>query len=195
MTGEPEDATDVKSFDDFFRTDFPHLVQFLIQVGFGREDAKDSAVEAMVAAYEHWRTLRNPKAYVRTAALHAAGKRARRDRERLGRSIQGGWLIPDHINPFAMIDDRLDARPQLLTLLALLPHQQRIVLAFHLDGFANTEIAEQLNMLAATVGSHLRHAKQRLRVALRPTGQTGQRPSAAAIEGGGRHDVTRRHEV
>jgi RNA polymerase sigma-70 factor (ECF subfamily) len=188
------DSKDIESFDDFFRADFPRLVKFLIQMGYGWEDAKDSAAEAMLAACQTWATLRNPRAYVRTAAMHAAGKQARRDRERLVRSIKGGWLTPDHVDPIATINDHLDAGSQLLTLLDHLPHQQRVVLALHLDGFTNTEIADHLGMLAATVSSHLRHAKQRLRTVLRLAETTGKRP-AVAIEGGASHDVRRRGDA
>jgi DNA-directed RNA polymerase specialized sigma24 family protein len=46
-----------------------------------------------------------------------------------------------------------------------LPRQQRLVMAWHLDGFDTKEISDQLNMPPATVRSHLRHARGRLKVA------------------------------
>lgn len=57
----------------------------------------------------------------------------------------------------------MDATRRLTTLLMHLPGKQRLVMVWHLDGFTNTEIAHHLVMAPATVASHLRHAKNRIR--------------------------------
>lgn len=168
-------------FDDFVRAESVPLVKFLAHVGFGWEEAEDAAAEAMLTACQKWSTLRNPRAYVRTAAVHTATNQAIRDRQRTERSIRGGWATPEHSDPFAEIDERLDAEPRLLALLKLLPPKQRLVLAWHIDGFSNTEIADILQMPVATVASHLRHARQRLRTQM----PLPKPRSAAAVEGGG----------
>jgi RNA polymerase sigma-70 factor (ECF subfamily) len=178
-------ACERDDFDDFFREDLPRLVKFLINAGFDYESSRDAAAEAMLSAHLGWADLRNPRAYVRTAALHEAGNQAKRDRARTVRSIKGGWVTSERIDPFAEIDDDLDGQPRLTALLQLLPQQQRLVLAWHLDGFTNTEIAGQLDMNPATVGSHLRHAKQRLKAHLASTGSL----SAIALEGGVHDDA------
>jgi RNA polymerase sigma factor (sigma-70 family) len=178
----------IEGFDDFFRTELPRLVGFLINAGFGWEEARDAAAEGMLAAYQAWAELDYPQAYVRRAAFRIVSKQIRRDQERTLRSIQGGWATPEQVDPFATVNDALDV-PRLLAWLNLLPRRQRLVLAWHLDGFTNTEIAGQLEMPAATVASHLRHAKERLRDELR----TPDRLSAVLTsEGGTRHDTQRR---
>jgi RNA polymerase sigma factor (sigma-70 family) len=156
-------SCDIKDFKDFFRVEFPRLVKFLLTAGFGVEEAQDAAAEAMVDLYLRWAHVGNVTAYVRAAALHSATNQARRDRERVTRSIRGGWVVPELVDPFGSVDERLDAGRQLLELVRCLPYQQRVVLAWHLDGFKNTEIADHFEMNPATVGSNLRHAKQRLR--------------------------------
>lgn len=159
-------ACDTENFDDFFRVDFPKLVKFLLTAGFGFEESQDAAADAMVDAYRRWGRVRNPTAYVRTAAMHSATNQARRDRAGLPRSIKGGWVTPERVDPFASVDEHLDAGPRLLALVRCLPDQQRLVLAWHLDGFKNTEIADHIGLAPGTVGSHLRHAKRRLRAEL-----------------------------
>lgn len=170
-------------FDDFFRIELPRLVGFLINAGFGLEEARDAAAEAMLSTLQAWAELDYPKAYVRKAAHHVASNQTRRDQERTLRSIQGGWVTPDQIDPFATVDDALDGPARLSELMNLLPHRQRLVLAWHLDGFANTEIACHLNMRPATVASHLRHAKQRMRDQL----QTLDRSTTTLTSEGGTH--------
>jgi RNA polymerase sigma-70 factor, ECF subfamily len=182
----------IDDFDDFFRTELPRLIGFLINAGFGWEESRDAAADAMLSAYQAWAELDYPKAYVRTAAHHVASKQIRRDQERTLRSIQGGWVTPEQVDPFVAVDDALDAVPRLLMLLNLLPHRQRLVFAWHLDGFANTEIAHHLEMSPATVASHLRHAKQRLRTKLHTLDRL---PAVLTSEGGIHHDAQRRGDL
>jgi RNA polymerase sigma-70 factor (ECF subfamily) len=170
-------------FDDFFRVELPRLVGFLINAGFRPEEARDAAAEAMFSTLQAWAELDYPKAYARKTGHHVASKQTRRDQERTLRSIRGGWVTPDQIDPFAGVDDALDGVARLSELMSLLPHRQRLVLAWHLDGFANTEIACHLNMRPATVASHLRHAKQRMRDQL----QALDRSATTLISEGGSH--------
>ncbi|MGI5503020.1 RNA polymerase sigma factor [Lentzea sp. CA-135723] len=157
MSDSPDD------FDEFFRTDLPQLIRFLVRSGWGWEDARDAAAEAMLSAYQGWIEIDHPRAYVRKAACRVAAQQRRRDHERLQRSIRGGMTTPEHDDPYAMFDARMDATRRLVALLKLLPDKQRTVLVWHLDGFGNSEIACHLNMSPATVASHLRHAKQSVR--------------------------------
>ncbi|GAA3435802.1 RNA polymerase sigma factor [Kutzneria kofuensis] len=176
-------------FDDYFRADFPRLVKFLVTAGFAFEAAQDAAEEAMLTVLQEWSTLRSPHAYVRKVALRWAVNQARRDRERVARSVRGGWLPQEETDPVAEVDDRLDGGPRVTALLAGLPARQRVVLAWHLDGFSNSEIAEHFGLKPATVGSNLRHAKQALRAALATTAITAPQPPVATAEGGVRRDV------
>jgi RNA polymerase sigma-70 factor (ECF subfamily) len=172
VSGDREDTAGVEDYDDFFRSVFPCLVKHLIRMGYDWEAANDAAEDGMLAVYKavyvERKDVPSPQAYARKAAVHAAYNQARRDRERVERSIRGGWLLPDHVDPIAALDDRLDSAATLQTLMAKLPNQQRTVLALHLDGFTNTEIAHELDKLRSTIGSTLRHAKERLRSELGP---------------------------
>ncbi|MEV6646595.1 sigma-70 family RNA polymerase sigma factor [Amycolatopsis sp. NPDC051371] len=141
-------------FDAFFRADFPQLVAFLCKAGFEAELARDIAAEAMLHALEAWPTLEDPRAWVRRVAgrlLDAAGD-ARTD-----------WTQAEDAADDEKLAALVDQHAGLIDLLASLPGQQRLVLAWSLDGFTPTQIATALRIAPATVRSNLRHVRERLR--------------------------------
>ncbi|MGW4526623.1 RNA polymerase sigma factor [Amycolatopsis sp. NPDC004378] len=141
-------------FDAFFRADFPPLVAFLCKAGFEVETARDVAAEAMLHALEAWPTLEDPRAWVRRVAgrlLDAAGD-ARAD-----------WTPAGDPQDDEKLAALVDQHAGLIDLLASLPGQQRMVLAWSLDGFTPTQIANALRIAPATVRSNLRHVRERLR--------------------------------
>jgi DNA-directed RNA polymerase specialized sigma24 family protein len=117
----------------------------------------------MLSVYQGWAEIDHPRAFVRKVAHRNAARQVKRDRERTRRSIGGGWSTPEQFDPYALLEDQMDATRRLTTLLMHLPGKQRLVMVWHLDGFTNTEIAHHLVMAPATVASHLRHAKNRIR--------------------------------
>lgn len=149
-------------FNEFFRLDFARLVAFLRKAGFGRLEAEDAAAEAMACAYQSWATLTRPRGWVRKAAYRSAVNTAMRNRERIERAIAGGWSDAgsrDDSGQCAIIEEK----HEVLRRLARLPERQRLVMAYHLDGFDHAEIAELLDMSAPNVRSTLRHARERLK--------------------------------
>lgn len=141
-------------FDAFFRADFPPLVAFLCKAGFEVETARDAAAEAMLQALEAWPTPGDPRAWVRRVAgrlLDTSGD-ARAD-----------WHLAGDPQDEDKLVALVDQHEGLISLLASLPDQQRMVLAWSLDGFTPTQIAHALQVAPATVRSNLRHVRERLR--------------------------------
>ena len=141
-------------FDAFFRADFPPLVAFLCKSGFEVETARDVAAEAMLHALEAWPALEDPRAWVRRVAsrlLDAAG------------DVRADWTLAGDPRDDEKLSALVDQHADLLGLLAALPGQQRMVLAWSLDGFTPAQIAEALRIAPATVRSNLRHVRERLR--------------------------------
>lgn len=156
----------------FFRRDFPTLVAFLMKDGFSRDDAADATEEAMVEAHVQWDRIREPRRWVRTVARRHAIKAARRRRRGVQKAVRGGWLSSAH-------DDRqriaaVDEHSRVVALLARLPGMQRSVMAYHIDGLTTAEIADALGLGAATVRSHLRHAREKLKIAMKQLDSSGQ---------------------
>jgi RNA polymerase sigma factor (sigma-70 family) len=150
------------TFVEFFRDEFGPLVAFLRKVGFARPQAEDAVAEAMTCAYQSWSRIdRSPRGWVRKAAYRIACNQARRAREEPTRAVAGGWAISTYYD--VDVVETTEEHHLLLQLLQQLPRQQRLVMAWHLDGFDTEEISGQLGMLASTVRSTLRHAKDRLK--------------------------------
>jgi RNA polymerase sigma-70 factor (ECF subfamily) len=180
-----------EDFEDFFRADLPQLVRILVHAGWGWEDARDAASEAMLSVYQGWAEIDHPRAYVRKVAFRVAAEHRRRDRQRTLRSILGGHATPEQTDPYALLDERMDASRRLKALLRKVPDQQRLVLLWSLDGFTNTEIAVHLDMRPGTVASNLRHARDCVRRLLQPSALPAPKPLPTAVipEGGARHDL------
>lgn len=138
-------------FDAFFRADFPPLVAFLCKAGFEAELARDIAVEAMLHALEEWPTPEDPRAWVRRVA------------GRLLDDARSDWTRMADPQDDEKLAALVDQHAGLIDLLASLPGQQRMVLAWSLDGFTPTQIAKALRIAPATVRSNLRHVRERLR--------------------------------
>ncbi|WP_367133518.1 RNA polymerase sigma factor [Saccharothrix sp. HUAS TT1] len=148
-------------FDEFFRRQLAPLVAFVRRAGFGVEQSKDAAQEAMTRAYQEWSGLRSPRAWVRTVAYRAAIVESARAQEGVLRAVSGGWTVSTHHDPDVVTLG--EEHERLLEALASLPDRQRLVLAWHLDGFDYLEIADHLDTSPTTVRSNLRHARNALK--------------------------------
>jgi RNA polymerase sigma factor (sigma-70 family) len=150
-----------EGYDGFFRRAFARLVLFLIKIGASREEAEDSAQEAMTKAYEHWDVIEHPEAWVRVVAERMYLAASARARAAPVKAVAGGWAgdgTHTDVDPVVFGEQQR----KVFNLLRRLPYEQRRVMAWYYDGFAIAEIAARVGRPEATVRSHLRHARQRL---------------------------------
>lgn len=145
-------------FDLFFRERFSRTVVLLIALGASRADAEDAAQESMVLAWNQWNSIQEPVPWVRTVAVRAYWKLARA-RQQL---VPVGESAPE-AEPGSDLSIFADEQQHVLRLLRALPPPQRTVAALFYDGLACEEIAEVVGRPPATVRSHLRHARGRLK--------------------------------
>lgn len=146
------------SFEIFFRENFGRTVVLLIAGGASRVDAEDAAQEAMSLALRKWESIREPAAWVRITAMRCYWRQVRK-------------VKPEMLPVDAVVEPAADPgmgifpeeQRRVLALLRALPDSQRTVMALYFDGFSCEEIVEQLGKPAATVRSHLRHARKTLR--------------------------------
>jgi RNA polymerase sigma-70 factor (ECF subfamily) len=163
---------DREEFETFFRRGFPALVGVLIKAGFSRDEALDAAEDAMVEANAQWDRIQDPGPWVRKVAIRTAIAAARRRREDVRRSVQGGWLSSAHDDHerIAVVDER----SRVVALLARLPDKQRVVMVLHMEELDTDEIADLLGLEPATVRSHLRHAREKLKIAIKEFDSPGR---------------------
>jgi RNA polymerase sigma-70 factor (ECF subfamily) len=113
----------------------------------------------MIAAWQKWETIHEPAAWVRTTAARKL------------------WKSSQQLPPAAPIDDSTahpasseqdlavfsEEQQRVLRLLRQLPPAQRSIAALYYDGLSADEIAQATGRPAATVRSHLRHARRALK--------------------------------
>ena len=153
-------STVVAEFEACYKAEYTRVVMFLIKQGHSPQDAADAAQVAFTEAYEHWETIKTPRAWLRRVALRSLKRRPEHPVEVLPIKDQSSWR--DGL-------DGLELRQQtrdVLEALQQLPPMQRAVMAWTYDGFEPTEIANELGCEAAAVRKNLQRAREKLKVIL-----------------------------
>ncbi|MFI6876331.1 RNA polymerase sigma factor [Streptomyces sp. NPDC050400] len=151
-------------FDAFVRKDHAALVLHLAVLGFDQQLAQDAAQEAVTMLYLDWGDIDDPRSWVRLVGRRTAirlHEREARQRRLLAEASRQDSAVPGH-DPDQRAQER-NEEDAVLAALRSLPEAQRAVMAWHFDGFDAEEIAAFVGKPAATVRSHLRHARNRLR--------------------------------
>lgn len=161
--GSSPSADGTGGFDRYCREDTASLIGFLIKLGADPEEARDAFQTTMIEVYSRWDNIESPRAYARTTAERVFLKSRARAADESDRLAKGGWGVDRTPNlPLDMVIFKEQAA-ELIELMRQLPPTQRRVLAWHLDGFSNKEIAERFGEKPSTVASNLRHANSAMR--------------------------------
>jgi RNA polymerase sigma-70 factor (ECF subfamily) len=145
-------------YASFFRERFSRTVVLLVVMGASRADAEDATQEAMVRAWQKWKSIQNPGSWVRTVAYRAYLRQIH------ARERQTVPLDESACEPLADSDLSIFTDGQrVVQLLRALPPGQRTVAAFFYDGLTCEEIADLVSKPVATIRSQLRHARTALK--------------------------------
>lgn len=142
-------------FDQFYRAEMAALVRFVRRYGADVYAAADAAHDAFAEIYPQWDTIENPRAWLRLVACRIYYRRRLRETP-----VEE---VPDRP---VIYEDPLEAGEQgrrVFEALAALPERRRQVMAWHLDGYGNTEIARHLGITDAAVRQNLRRGRQALK--------------------------------
>jgi RNA polymerase sigma factor (sigma-70 family) len=145
-------------FAVFFHQRYSRTVVMLIAMGASRAEAEDATQEAMIAAWQQWESIREPAAWVRTTALRKLWKLSHQQPRTS--PLDQATCQPEGSEPDLAVFS--SEQQQVLSLLRRLPDTQRTVAALYYDGLSTEEIAHLTGKPAATVRSHLRHARKTL---------------------------------
>lgn len=146
-------------FAEFYGDDFRKLTGFVIMLGASPQDAADIVQKAMIALMENWGTVDHPGAWVRTVAtrMHL-------------RSAPVNEVVTDFVpdrpsglySPADLVEIA-EAGRRIVALLDELPEQQRMVMAWRLGGYDDTEIARGLGTTRVAVRRAAARAKKALK--------------------------------
>jgi len=142
-------------FDKFYRAEMAALVRFVRRYGADVYAAADAAQDAFTEAYPQWSTIENPRAWLRVVACRSYYRRRLRETP-----VEA---VPDRP---VIYEDTVEIGEQgrrVFEALAALPERQRQVMAWHLDGYDNTEIAQHLDITVAAVRQNLCRGRRALK--------------------------------
>ena len=145
--------------EQFYRTEMPRVIRFLMSCGADVYVAEDAAQHAFMLLYTRWETVHAPAPWVRTVAL----RQFLRDRRI---ADEKETLEPAHqpaVPPASAYVELCEETRAVLAELNQLPVAQRAVFALHYDQFGTSEISEMLKMTEPAVRKNLERARSRLR--------------------------------
>ncbi len=148
----------VSRFEAFYRNERDHIFRVLALSLRDRDLAAEATDEAMVRAYQRWRTVErydNPTGWVYRVAFNWATSRLRRSRRQA--ALEGS----DRVSNDALVDVDLER-----ALGALDIESRALVVLKHLEGLRYDEIGRILSMPTGTVKSRLHKVMRELRDAL-----------------------------
>jgi RNA polymerase sigma factor (sigma-70 family) len=149
-----------KEFSIFYRSFIRTLVGFLVTQGARSVEAVEIAQDTMREIYTRWEDVEKPEAYARTTASRA-----------WARSVASIEEDPVDVVPektplmrYQAATEEWEENQDALRLLKGLPSRQRQVLAWTLNGYRPTEIAEQLDMKPSAVRASLNKARRAIAI-------------------------------
>ncbi|MET9340304.1 sigma-70 family RNA polymerase sigma factor [Nonomuraea sp. NPDC003804] len=150
-------------FADFYRKERSGLVAFVVNHGADHQEASDAVQTAFAAVLPpRWETIREPRAYLRKAALREYYRSAPRavttvelTEEDVATALTGG-------SPPLDIVEAAEGVQWVISALTILPLKQRQVMAWHIDGYSHAEIAKHLCIPVTAVRKNFSRAKQTL---------------------------------
>jgi RNA polymerase sigma factor (sigma-70 family) len=157
----------VEDFTEFYRRFVPSLVAFLMWQGARLPEAADVAQETMIQAYRHWSTIDHPQAWVRRVASRMLTRRMAATEEPVDQIGERTALLPAPTDVTAW-----EQRHDVLRALSHLPSRQRQVMAWTLDGYRPSDIAEELRITSEAVRSNLKKARRALAAYLAESRET-----------------------
>jgi len=157
-------------FAQFYEQHMAQLIRHLMRQGASGHEAAEAAQAAFTEAFVKWETIEHPAAWLRLVAIRLYWRQPAR-REDLTHDFPElpGGTCPQRSAELKEEEGRVYAA------LASLPHLQRSVLAWHLDGFTTNEIGTALQMTQEAVRQNRSRGRARLKTLLLSTTDGGGR--------------------
>ncbi|MFE0021825.1 RNA polymerase sigma factor [Amycolatopsis sp. NPDC059021] len=147
-------------FVSFCHEQAHRLVGFVIRLGASPADADDVVQEVLLALFASWDSVRDPRGWTRSVAIRTYLKSTPSAHHEIPTDAPPEQ--PTLISPEAHAEI-VEAAKDITALLSTLPFQQRMVLAWSIDGFSHEEIARALRTTPGAVRTALRRARGTLK--------------------------------
>ncbi|MFE6885862.1 RNA polymerase sigma factor [Streptomyces sp. NPDC057702] len=157
-------------FAQYYGQHMARLVRHLMRQGAAAPEAADAVQAAFEAALPQWHQIQHPGAWLRLVATRALLRRPAREiltDQTPDQPDQNGSPLGE-----VVLEEQ---ERRVLAALDTLPPRQRVVMAWHRDGFSHAEIAAALDMTPETVRKNVSRARARLKPLLLDTDDGGGR--------------------
>jgi len=163
-------------FSAFYAAERKQLVRFVLFLGCPDAGAaEDIAQTAFIRALGAWDSIRSPRAWLRTVAGREYARWAQEAaREVPLEAAAAGAESRAAVAAAVAVEQQAATREVLATGVAALPAKQRLVTAWHWDGFSDAEIARELGDSVVAVRKNRSRAMAGLRRLLAPVERDGQ---------------------
>lgn len=155
----PEGDVVPEKVGDYYAHHFAELVRHLMRQGASPHEAADAVQAAFVEACAQWETIEHPAAWLRTVAFRQYLRQPAQRENLTGEVPEHPSTGPSPLHVLEIKEEQM----LVLAALASLPPTQRRVMAWSLDGFSSSEIAQGLKMNAAAVRQNIARARARLK--------------------------------
>lgn len=164
---------------EFYDANYHRVVRFIMHDGASLQDAQDAAQEAFAESWalmdghpHRWLEIISKEAWIRVVAL----RRYRRPPgSRIRVRLAEEFLIPELPQPGPEPGELTAQIQMVLHALRNLDERERSVMAFYLDDFPTTAIAEALNLTQQEVRDIKKKARAALKAALAGNMSAGRR--------------------
>jgi RNA polymerase sigma-70 factor (ECF subfamily) len=154
-------TTDAKTFEHWFRREYPKVLGALILASGNRDVAEEATAEAFAKAYEKWErvgAMASPGGWIYTVALNTAKRRLRR--------LAMERLLSRRLH--ATTDGPEETGFELWDLVQKLPPRERTAVVLRYVGdLKESEVAKVMGISAGGVAKTLNVARSHLGIALR----------------------------
>jgi len=157
------------SFDAFYSSEFPRMVDLAYALSGSRIAAEDLAQEALLAAHASWDrvgVLDRPGAWVRRVVINKAASLYQRRAAEIRALAR---LAPLRGSSFLSVDS--DTAHVWNEVRKLPRRQAQVIALFYLDQMSISEIAHVLEVAEGTVKAHLHQARETLAPMLESQGE------------------------
>lgn len=153
---------------EFYHEHVTKLVSFVVKLGATVQDAEDIVHGVLLKLLNRWDSIENPAAWARTVATHAYMRSAVRSREVVtAEPIPESTVAPTLFTP-EFRAEVAEEFAEVTATLDVLPEQQRLVLAWRMEGsYTDREIAQVLRTTPKAVAAAAKRARRTLKTHLR----------------------------
>jgi RNA polymerase sigma-70 factor (ECF subfamily) len=162
VSGERVERPEFANFEEYYRADVAGVAGFAMKLGADVHDAADISQNVLVEMFRTWEQVRYPRIWARNNVTWALYKKPLAAKYEVLTDV-----LPDSASSALLSPERYaevaESARTVRKLLAPLPEQQRLVMAYLTDGFDQRETAQAIHTTPAAVAKAAGRARKAIK--------------------------------